>query len=542
MSGWQLLLLLVAGEPSVAAPPHLEGATALAAKIDECVERHWRTIGVRPAEPADDVTFLRRATLDLAGRIPTRREAQSFAQDASADKRARAVRRLLTGPEFALHFANVLDDAIQASRSGDGDFLAWLRDSLQARRPWDQMFREVLLGPWDTPDSKRAERFLARRLANIDELTNDTSRAFFGVDVSCAKCHDHPLVDDWKQDHYFGLSSFFCRTYEFKGKDKERRIGEKDAGEIEFVTRLGEKRKAQLMFLSGQIVVEPPVCDDQRLKEQQEQAKNEGTYLPPAFSRREQLVRVALEQRTMISRSFVNRLWAYFLGRGLVEPVDQMHSANPPAVPGVLELLADDLAGNGYAVERLVAAICTSRVYALASHWPYPGTKPAPEQFALAPLRPLSPKQMAASLVLATGDDSFENSSDVALDRTAEGAAWAERHKQLESRGSEFVAWLDPRSDAFQSSTGEALFMSNHPAVQRLLQPDGRNLAARLAESTDETQFTELAAWTVFGRRPVAEELALCHDWCARHAADRATACRDLLWAMVTSAEFRFNH
>jgi hypothetical protein len=327
-----------------------------------------------------------------------------------------------------------------------------------------------------------------------------------------------------------------------KGKGRESRIGEKDAGEIEFVTRRGEKHKAQLMFLSGQVVTEPPVCDDQRLKEQQEQAKKEGTYLPPAFSRREQLVRVALEQRTMLSRSLVNRLWAYFVGRGLVEPVDQMHSANPPAVPGVLELLADDLAANGYAVEQLVAAICTSRVYALASHWPYPGTKPSPEQFALAPLRPLSPKQMAASLVLATGDESFDNSSDVALDRAAEEASWAERHKQLESRGSEFVAWLDARSDAFQSSTGEALFMSNHPAVQRQLQPDGRNLAARLAETTDDTQFADLAVWTVFGRRPVADEFAMCHDWCTRHAADRARACRDLLWAMVTSAEFRFNH
>jgi hypothetical protein len=537
MSGWPLLLLLAAGGPT-AASPRLEGATTVAAKIDELVERHWLSIGVRPTDPADDTTFLRRATLDLVGRIPTVREAQSFALDPSANKRAETVSRLLESPEFALHFADVLDEAIQSSRSGDGDFVAWLRDNLQANKPWDQMFREVLLGPWDTPESKRAGRFLARRLANIDELTNDASRAFFGVDVTCAKCHDHPLVDDWKQDHYFGLSSFFNRTYEFKSKDKESRIGEKDVGEIEFVTRGGEKRKAQLMFLSGQVVVEPAALDDQRLKEQQEQAKKEGTYLPPAFSRREQLVRVALEQRTLFSRSLVNRLWAYLMGRGLVDPVDQMHSANAPAVPGVLEYLADDLAAHGYDIRRLVAAICNSRVYALASWWPYPGTKPSPEQFALAPLRPLSPKQMAVSLVLATCDASIDD----AFARDAEAAALAERHKQLESRGSDFISWIDPRSDSFQSSAGEALFMSNHPAVERLLMPDGRNLPARLVETTDITKFGELATWSVFGRRPVADELAMCQDWCARHTADRAAACRDLLWALVTSAEFRFNH
>ncbi|HUY35186.1 MAG TPA: DUF1549 domain-containing protein [Pirellulales bacterium] len=541
MSGWPLWLLLIGSEPSTAAPPRLDGTVQLdgtvlvAAKIDEFVERHWRSIGVRPADPADDATFLRRLTLDLAGRIPTRREAQAFARNPSADKHAQTVRQLVESPEFALHFANVLDELIQGNRSGDGEFLAWLRDGLHAHKPWNQMFREVLLGPWDTGERKRAGRFLASRLANVDELTNDTSRVFFGVDVTCAKCHDHPLVDDWKQDHYYGLSSFFNRTYEFKAKDaKETRIGEKDAGEIEFVTRGGENRKAKLMFLSGQIVDEPPTCDDPRLKQQQEHAKKDGTYLPPAFSRREQLVRVALEQRTLFSRSLVNRLWAYLVGRGLVHPVDQMHSANVPGVPGLLEWLGDDLAVNGYDIERLVAAICTSRVYALASHWPYPGTKPAPEQFALAPLRPLSPRQLAVSVVLATGDESF----DEALDP----ATRAERHRQLEGRASALVEWLDPPSDVFQSSTGEALFMSNHPALQQLLKPEARNLSARLAGTIDKTQFGELAAWAVFSRRPVAEELAMCDDWVARHSADRATACRDLVWALLTSAEFRFNH
>src|SRR5690349_11156121 len=107
MSGWPLILMFVAGAP--AATP-LDSASPVAARIDEFVERTWRSIGVRPADPADDATFLRRATLDLAGRIPTPGEAQHFARDPSADKRTQAVRRLVESPEFAIHFADVLDD------------------------------------------------------------------------------------------------------------------------------------------------------------------------------------------------------------------------------------------------------------------------------------------------------------------------------------------------------------------------------------------------------------------------------------------------
>ncbi len=140
--------------------------------------------------------------------------------------------------------------------------------------------------------------------------------------------------------------------------------------------------------------------------------------------------------------------------------------------------------------------------------------------------------------MLATGDDSFDELPNGA----EEPAARAERHRQLEGRAAGLVEWLDPRSDAFQSSTGEALFMTNHPALQQLGKSDGRNLTARLAQTVDNAQLGELASWAVFSRRPVAEELSICGDWVLRHKADRATACRDLVWALVTSAEFRFNH
>lgn len=526
-----LAVFWLAAMPATAAEPWA-GFETVAAKIDELVAQHWQAAGVQPADAADDATFYRRVMLDLAGRVPSRREAQAFVQDAAPGKRAAAALRLVSGPEFPLHFANVLDDMLQGRHAGDREFVAYLRDGLKNRATWDQIFREVVLGPWDTPERKRAERFLERRVQNTDEVTNDVSRIFFGVDISCAKCHDHPLVEDWKQDHFYGLSSFFNRTYQFRGE--QNLIGEKDDGEIEFVTRGGENRKAKLMFLSGRVLEEPALADDPERKAQLEQAKKDKKYLPPRYSRREKLVQAALEDRRMFSRAIANRVCAYLLGRGLVHPVDQMHSANPAAIPALLDWLAEDFAANGYHLERLAAGIAASRVYQLSSNWPEGANRPAPEQFAVAPLRPLSPKQYAVSLVFAAGDESFDDLAD--------DAARGERHKQLDDRAGGLIRDLDPRADEFQSSVGESLFMSNHPSVQQLVTPAGKNLVARMLEAPDDAQLVELAAWTLFSRPPGGDEPAFLAGWLAARSTDRRAACRDLVWALLTSAEFRFNH
>src|SRR5207237_9122757 len=126
----------------------------------------------------------------------------------------------------------------QGKYARDPEFLDYLRAAVAEHKPWDRVFREVMLGPWDTAQHKRAGRFLSKRVASLDDLTNDTARVFFGVNVSCAKCHDHPLVPDWTQDHYYGMASFFNRTQEAgKGKTKNAaEVMEMPAVEVMFVT------------------------------------------------------------------------------------------------------------------------------------------------------------------------------------------------------------------------------------------------------------------------------------------------------------------
>lgn len=504
-------------------------AVPVAERINDFVAQHWQTNSVKPAVPVADQALLRRLTLDLVGRIPTVNEARAFAEDRSPDRSTRAIRRLMESPEYSLHMGRVFDEIIQGKFAGDAEFLEYLRTSLAAHKPWNQLFREVMLGPWESPQLKAADRFLGKRLNSLDDLTNDTARVFFGVNVSCAKCHDHPLVPDWTQDHYFGMASFLNRT---QADGKGRRQGasapimEKTTGDVMFVTTKGERRTAKMMFLSSKVVEEPAGGA----------TKTEPGKNASPFSRREQLVKVALDEKAFFSRSIVNRLWAYFMGRGLVHPVDQMHSANPPAIAGLLEYLGDDLAANGYDLDRLIAALVSSRVYQLASTRNTTEEEPGEKLFSLGRLRAMTPQQFAFSMVLASGDGTF--------DQDATAGNRIKRYRELEGQIAKIISLqlLDARTDRFQSSTLEALFVSNNAEIQKLVAPAGNGVVARLTAMTEPSRIVDTAVWTIFSRPPEAEEQTYLTHWLEQHKQDRAKACSQLVWALMTSAEFRFNH
>src|SRR5262249_47370846 len=152
----------------------------------------------------------------------------------------------------------------------------------------------------------------------------------------------------------------------------------------------------------------------------------------------------ALEEKGFFSKAIVNRLWAHLLGRGLVHPLDQMHSANPPSVPGVLEGLADDLASHGYDLDRLVAGIVTSRVYQLSSAKPSGGDAPDEKHFAQAPLKSLTPAQYALSLLIATGDGSFDEA------KTPEARLRKYRDLEGQAAGLAKPGALDGRAERYQ--------------------------------------------------------------------------------------------
>jgi hypothetical protein len=503
-----LLYPLTAGgaEPS----PRTDAAT-VATGVDRLLGEHWRRENVTPAAQADEATLFRRVMLDLAGRIPTAREVEAFLADKSPDRYSRTVDRLIEGPEFAWYFGTVLDEMIQGQLAGNDGFITYLRKSLQDRKRWDAVFREVMVGPWDTPERKPAIGFLDRRAKDLDQLTADVTRSFFGVDITCARCHNHPLVKDWKREHYYGIAAFLVRTTGGKGS-----IAEKADGEAKFATRDGKERIAKMMFLSGQVVDEPA----------------KPMTPPPAktakFSRREELVRLALEEKTFLSRAFVNRMWEYFFGRGLVDPVDQIHSGNPASVPALLDWLAVDFAQSGYDVQRLVGGLVRSKAYRLDNRWAGRDSVPDPGHFAVARLRPLSQRQLATSVLIALGDGRFEPTAD--------------RLQAIEKQGAELVTKLDPRARDFQSSTREALFLSNSDAVKTLVVANGDSLTERLAKIPDNRDLVKTLFATTLGRAPTQTESDRIVRWMDRADGNRRASCEDVVWVLIASAEFRFNH
>ncbi|MCA9069845.1 MAG: DUF1549 domain-containing protein [Planctomycetaceae bacterium] len=530
---WMISVVALGGSFApivVSADEKLVPVQQVTAKIDGFLESHWSAHKIQPAKPADDAMFLRRVTLDLTGRIPTIRELDEFLANKARDKRRKLIEQLIDGPEFSLHLGNVLDGMIQGRYAGNAEFVDYLRRSIRDSKPWDVVFREMMLGPWDTEPSKPANRFLDKRAKTSDVLAIDTARTFFGVDISCAKCHDHPLVDDWKQEHFYGMVAFFNRTTGGKGK-----IGEKKEGEVTFLGANGKEKVAKVMFLSGQVLEDPTVATAESL----------GENAKP-LSRREKLVQVALEQREFFSRSLVNRLWEYFYGRGLVDPVDQMHSGNPSAVPGLLEWLAKDFASSGYDLRRLITALVNTRAYQLSSRWEQETTPPAAYLFAAATLRPLSQRQLAFSLLLATGNGRFESPDPVQqrVERYAgvRGLKRIEQYLTLESQATELEKSFDERRPEFQSSVSEALFLSNNPAAQELIATKEQNLAGQLGTKEDPRELISQAVRTILSRVPSETELHQLSAWFEHQKADRPHAIENLIWALVTSAEFRFNH
>lgn len=538
--GVSLALLTFAGgftSPIQVRAADAPAAQAAAAKIDEFLQDHWRNQEIQPAAPAEDAELLRRLTLDLIGRIPTASELDEFLADKSPDKRRGAIERLMAGPEFPLHLGRVLDDMIQGEYAGDEAFLDYLRRSFREHKSWDALFREIMVGPWDDELQQPANRFLDKRAKNTDTLTVDATRVFFGVDISCAQCHDHPLVFDWSQDHFYGMMSFFHRTTGGKGQ-----VGEKKDGEVTFVSG-GKEKTAKVMFLSGRVFEAAASSGD---GDADSGDNGGGKKATAAVSRRAQFVDAALSDRRFFSRAIVNRMWEYFFGRGLVSPVDQMHSANRPSVPGLLEWLADDFADGGYDLHRLVAAIVSSQAYQLNSRWEQDAEPPDAGHFAVARLRPLDRRQMAVSLLLAAGNARLSPTGE--FDRRIEtytgvpGLSQIQQRLALEDQAEALVRQFDPRTSEFQSSAGEALFLSNAPESQALFQAAGDNLPARLAGIEDPAQLVRSAVRAVLSRPATDEEIAELAAWLAEQGGDRAAACEQLVWALAASAEFRFNH
>ena len=505
--------------------------------IDHYIDAKLQAAGVSAAAQADDANLLRRTLLDLVGRIPTTAEAKAYIADQAPDKRMQLVDRLMASPAFvrqqtAEFDALLMDGTKQSIRD-------YLSKAFKEGRSWDQMFRDMLAGEPDDKEQKGAIRFVAARAKDPDKLTNDTSVLFLGVNVSCAKCHDHPLVPDWTQDHYYGMFSFFSRTF-----DVGEFLGEREYGQVNFKTVTGESRDAKLMFLTGTTIDEPASQepDESAKKEErkrlEELKKSKQPPPPPSYSRRAALVEAALkdDQQTFFAKAIVNHVWNRFFGRGIVHPTDQMHSANKPSHPELLAWLARDLKDHGYDLKRLIRGIALSQAYSRTSRWEPASPRPADDLFAVAQLRALKPWQYGTSLLIASSNpDSFP--ADMPADQ------FEQRIEQLEGAGRGLGNEFELPQGDFQVGVDEALLFSNGERIAKDLLRDGKDrLVGRLADCPDHRAAVETAIWSVFSRPPIEEELTALTEYLAKREDRLPEARRQLVWSLLSSGECRFNY
>jgi hypothetical protein len=335
----------------------------LHAQIDQLIS----TSALGPLAPqADDATFLRRVTLDLIGRIPTRDEVGAFLADESPDKRQRWIATLLASSEYPRHMAVVFDLMLMERRGGkhvkSEQFREYLEQAFAENRSWQQIAGEILAADGTDEKNRSASAFYLEREVEPNLLTRDVGRIFFGVDLQCAQCHDHPLIQDYHQADYYGLQAFFVRSRLFQEDAKKPAlIAEQATGEASFRSVFTE-REGMIgpRVPGGEELVAVTLKPDQQYRVPP--AKNVREI--PAHSRLQQLAQLlANAPPAGFQRNIVNRIWAHMFGRGLVEPVDLAHADNPSTHPELLELLAGRFADSGYDFKWLLEEIALSDTY-----------------------------------------------------------------------------------------------------------------------------------------------------------------------------------
>ena len=508
--------------------------------IDHYIGAAIKEAKVAPAPPADDATFIRRATLDLNGRIPTVAETAAYLAAPEATKRIELVDRLMASPAFvrnqAQEFFTFLQGQDDPRQAGKRTALyTYLLTCFGENRGWDRMFREMMLPDETNVTLRGAGEFLKPRAKDLNRMTIDTSTTFFGVNVSCAQCHNHPHVPAWTQDHFYGMKTFFSRTVEVGGF-----LGEHDFGLVKYIPNKGKEKVAPVMFLTGAAVDVPGLKEptrDERKKDQErldvaKKAKKQPA--PPQFSLRAKLVETVLKpgQYDFFARAIVNRLWYRLYGRGLVMPLDQMHIENPPSHPELLQWLARDLAAHKYDLRRLTRGLVLSEAYARTSQWE--GSQPPPEElFAVAQARPLAPMQMAVAMKLATTDATTLPVAKGALEK---------RLAALEQSALNLAGFFPQPGDNFQVGVSEAMLFANNQVLQKELLEGNGTLASRLATDADLSRRADLAVRTVLSRSARPEEIQALIAYMQRRGDRDQAACQQIVWALLTSAEFRFNH
>jgi hypothetical protein len=489
--------------------------------VDENLLAKWQALGLTPSPVCSDEEFFRRSHLDTIGTLPAPADIKTFLADRSPDKREKAIDRVLDRPEFTDFWALKWGDLLRINRDklndkGMWSFHNWVRSAVRDNKPIDELVRDIITAEGSTFTEGPANFY--RTAAVPTDWSETTAQLFLGVRMQCAKCHHHPF-EKWSQEDYYGLAAFFARlstkrSTEFGLFGGETIVYLKPSGEVSHPRKGG--------------VVKPHPLD--------------GPVMEDAFDRRRKLAEwVTAPDNPFFARNIVNRFWGYFMGRGLVEPLDDLRATNPPVNAELLDALAKDFADHRFDFKHLLRSIMNSQAYQLSSAiTPGNAADVGNAQFTRYTVKRLTAEQLADALDFATGT--------------------REKYPGLPS-GTRAIQLPDPAVKSFlldvfgrpprqitcecertsEPNIAQALHLLNGDFLnQKINAPTGR-LEALSKAKTPVPAIVEEIYLVTLSRLPTPDEAQKALAWIGAASTAREGA-QDLLWTLVNSREFLFNH
>jgi hypothetical protein len=489
--------------------------------IDRLVWDRLRQLGLTPSPPANDATFLRRASLDVIGRLPTPDETRAYLADRRPDRRARLIDRLLERPEYADFWANKWADLLRPNPYRVGikavyNLDAWLRRVFRENWPYDRFVRELLTARGSTFQNGATVIFRDRR--EPEEIAPLVSQLFLGVRLECARCHHHPF-EVYGQEEFYSFAAYFDRLGR-KGTGLSPPIS--GGEETLFVARQATPVRHPL---TGKVMTPHPISGN---------APAAGDGDP-----RQALVDwLTGQDNPYFARAAVNRVWSEVMGRGLVEPVDDLRATNPPSNGPLLDALAEEFRHEGYDLKKLLRTILTSQVYALSS---------VPNARNAADLRNYSRhyrQQLRAEVLLDAVCDvtGVQETFAAAPLGTRAVALWTVRTPSvfLDSFGRPDPNQDPPCERSTDSTVVQALHLMNAPALQRKITSDTGRAALLAASKSTPAEIVDELYLRAYSRFPTADERAACVALFSKSGVTRRQAAEDLLWALLNTPEFTF--
>jgi hypothetical protein len=490
--------------------------------IDRIIDAKLQKLKIQPSPAVDDAGFLRRVSLDLTGQLPQPQEVRAFVADTAKNKRSRVIERLIASPAYVDHWTLKWGDLLQNNRKylgekGAYEFREWIREAIAENEPYDRMVREMLNSRGSSNENPAANFFRVTREAK--PTMEKTTQVFLGVRMVCAQCHDHPF-ERWTQTQYYEMAAFFSA------------VGIRPGYEVGEEIVYDQRQDFDMKHPKDGRVMNPKFILP---------ASYGGSTVPVDARRRSTYAEwLTAKDNPFFAKSTVNRVWSYFLGRGIIDPVDDIRASNPPSNPALLDALAKDFIDHGFDMRYLMRTIANSRTYQAGIETNEWNAKDA-DNFSHAQPRRLSAEELMDGVALATGVRAAfpEVPPDTRAEQLADPHVGKDGFLDLFGRPSRESSCECERR--FDLSLPQALNLVNGRVISDAVSDGNGRIAKAILGGRSDRDLMEELYFASLSRPPSAEELEKGLKY-LQTGGGRAARAQDLLWALLNSKAFLYNY